>query len=207
MTTSKRIIEVGDLCDVLTCGAARTVARDPEGSAYVMERVEATDDEYPQSVVRVSTTVFQVQKTYCLSIRPRPNGARDAPHWRNHVFPDLCDVPSDPFVVTSVEAPLEPGAWRRGYYSKRRWDLQKPAKNKPNTVMSRWQAQMEHDIEDEEIMTTWERTTLSLVRRQALRRARSKRVCDAAQRRIANALLELDDLAQSGSDSADDVDG
>ena len=63
-------------------------------------------------------------------------------------------------------------------------------------MMIRWNAQLEHDIDDVDHMTAWERTTLSLVRRQALRQARGKRTSDAIRRRTEHALDE--------SDSADD---
>ena len=66
LSTSARIVEVDDLLSVLVEGAARSEQRDEGGPRYVVEKVEPAK---PSTSQRVEHVRFQVQKTYCLSIR------------------------------------------------------------------------------------------------------------------------------------------
>ena len=102
LSTSARIVEVDDLLSVLVEGAARSEQRDEGGPRYVVEKVEPAK---PLTSQRVEHVRFQVQKTYCLSIRARGSGQRDPPHWRNHVFSDLVSAPAEGHIVKLVTMP------------------------------------------------------------------------------------------------------
>ena len=96
LSTSARIVEVDDLLSVLVEGAARSERRDEGGPRYVVEKVEPSK---PLTSQRVEHVRFQVQKTYCLSIRARGSGQREPPHWRNHEFSDLVSASAEGHIV------------------------------------------------------------------------------------------------------------
>ena len=150
---------------------------------------------------RLDNCPFQVQKTYCISIQPRSPGNRQPPDWRNHVFSDLFEVPVVSHKVVCQKHKTDGGRWRQGYYGERKWDLQRPQKNKKNTMMTRHEAQERDDIEDVDYQTQWERTTLAIVRRQALRRARRQRVTAAIRQRIDAALQEEEECCDASDHS------
>ena len=201
LSTSARIVEVDDLLSVLVEGAARSERRDEGGPRYVVEKVEPSK---PLTSQRVEHVRFQVQKTYCLSIRARGSGQRDPPHWRNHVFSDLVSAPAEGHIVKLDTMPEDGGDWRRGYYGQQRWLATKPKKGTRSTMMLRFDVQHDHDIEDAEHMTVWERTTLAMVRRQALRRARQQRLSGAMRKRIDEVLQFQGDAEASEASGGSD---
>ena len=111
ITTSNRIIEVDDLLRVLVEGAARVASRGAGGLRYIVARLEPAK---PKTLHRAEGLPFQVQKTYCMSIRARGSGQRDPPHWRNHVFSDLVAAPNEAHIAKCIPVAADGGDWRQG---------------------------------------------------------------------------------------------
>ena len=199
----QRIVEVSELVDVLTQGAKLSQLRDPHGSAYHVEFLVKPNK--PSRLWRLEPCPFQIQKTYCVSLRPAVRKNRTAPDWRNHVFSDLVDAPTEALKISCIEVPVAAGLWRTGYYGERKWDLKKPKKGSKSTMMVRREAQEHADIDDDEHRTQWERTTMAIVRRQALRRARQQRVSKAIVERIEAALCEEGDASDASDADEHDL--
>ena len=120
------------------------------------------------------------------------------------MFSDLVAAPVEARVLKCISMPTDGADWRRGYYAQRRWLVEKPKPGIKSTMMLRFEEQRDYDIEEDEHMTSWERTTLAMVRRQALRRARQQRLSSAVRKRIEDVLKGEDDPEVSaGSGDSD----
>ena len=186
-----KITSFDELVRVCTSGAKKATAQDPGRTSYHVVRYNS--EKKPASRWVLDATDWQIQSTYCLRIEPYA-GNFQRPIVRNMVFSDAHKEASS-FVPCISTEPIQDRSWRKGYFSNKNWQKEKPKHGEKTTLMSKQDLHQSMGLTRPRLTTAWEDATARHVRKLELRRAKW-------QRRLKASLEEEDAQASSSGSSS-----
>ena len=165
-----RIASIDEMESVLRAEATRAMSAEP-GVQFVVVRWEP--EQKPPTTWLLPSPEFQISKTYCLQLLPdNPRVHIRTTAIVDYTFSEMVGDGGTRSYPKVEQAVIKDRAWRRGYFSTKRWDRKPPEQGKQDSVMTRFEEHKRRKLEAPELENHWERSARKQANKLLRRRNR-----------------------------------